>query len=404
MLAKIINAANIAEERKLYNSAEKIALYDGDAKFNLQNESVKSRGQQIVTAGDSQWYGTKKYIELWDEIGHLAHEVQNAAQNPAQATIDALLGALIIDMTRASQVAQDYTPLFATEINDPNAPATITMSYIYEYVGEWMTMAGTGDSTPLIEQKLGGTDTFALAIGGAGWKESLANLLYNRLRDMQKVIRAAVAARTDARNAKTIGAIVGATFVATQKVAADTTGTSYDVKMYNTFRKAYKKMFTLKDPKTGLPIRMPAISILCNSTNSWDIQRCIRGQLQNTGDKGNGGMTSQNLQALPIQNIIEYDGGLTNGATYGKKTLSFAGVTAGKCYMFVPREYLHVVNKRGMTPATSDGSALQLSVKEYSWYDVNGIYDVDFLGSSKAATALGASYGAILEITLPTDS
>ena len=172
--------------------------------------------------------------------------------------------------------------------------------------------------------------------------------------------------------------------------------------MYNTIRKGIKKLRGLKDPQTGRKIVAGQISILDNSVNTWDLQRVIGGQLTTGG--ANGTLTTQNLQALPIQNIIEYDQGITDGKTYGKDTLDFPGVTAGKCYLFVPLEYAFVVNKRPLTLETGKGSVLELSTEERAWYRVYAPYLKDFLGSSYAGTALGASFGAILEVTLPTDS
>jgi len=84
--------------------------------------------------------------------------------------------------------------------------------------------------------------------------------------------------------------------------------------------------------------------------------------------------------------------------------LSFPGVTAGKAYLFVPREYFWVLNKRPLTMETSRGSALQLSTEERAWYRVQSEFSKIFFGSSYPGTSLGAGYGAIVEVTLPTDS
>jgi hypothetical protein len=171
--------------------------------------------------------------------------------------------------------------------------------------------------------------------------------------------------------------------------------------MYNTHRKAIKKLRGLKDPLTDRPIAVPSIAILCNSQNTWDIERVIRGQLMSGG--GNGLISTNNMTGLPIAQIIEYDQGITNGFSWGKKELSYPGVTAGKCYVFVPRTYGWVLNKRPLTLETGPGNVLQFSKEERAWYNVQTEFDRLLLGSSYAGTSLGAGYGAIIEVTLPTE-
>ena len=396
MSVKLINSETIKDIRLKNNHASVVQVYAGDRK-----NSTPVGDKVLVPMKNANYADSEGKMKLWNEMAVLVKKL-NAAQVPAQADIEALVGKMYIDMTRRAQEAGDLTSFFATEINDPEAPEVITTKYIYKYIGVMEEVTGSNDSVNLIEQKLGETDTFPTVITALGWKDSLANMLWNKLHSMEKVNEAAIDADTDKRNSRTVGMIVGATFVASQKQAADaTSGATFDNKTYNTIRKAIKKLKLLKDPRTGRPISTNAMSILCNSANTWDLQRVLAGQL--TSNPG-GTLTTQNAQALPIQNLIEYDQGITNGFTYGKKTVSYPGVTAGKCYLFVPRDYLWVVNKRGLTLESGAGSVLQLSTEEKAWYRADGIFTKDFLGSSYPDTALGAGYGAIIEITLPTES
>lgn len=398
---QIINSGNIKDLRYKNGRADLVRIYKGDAKHNLNSQVVEEYGtSKIVKMTNATWDGSEGQAKLYNEIEDLQKKL-NAAQNPAQADIEALLGKMFIDITRRSQEAGDLTSLFAREISMPDADETISMRHIYKYIGKMGTVDGSNSSVNLIEQKLGEADTMTLAINAVGWKDTLANMLYNKIHDMIKVNEAAVDADTDRRNNAIIGTIVGTTFVASQKQAASTTsGATRDVLMYETIYNAIKKLKGLKDIRTSRKIASPRISILCNSIDSWDIQRVIGGQL--TAGGANGTLTVQNLQSLPIANIIEYDQGITDGFTYGKETLSFPGVTAGKCYLFVPQEYLWVVNKRPLTLETGYGSVLQLSTEERAWYRVDGSYMKEFLGSSYPGTSIGAGYGAIIEVTLPS--
>jgi hypothetical protein len=392
-----------------------VEMFKGNSKHNLGSHDADSFGRMIVEPSQAIYNGSAGEAKLMAEIEQLQKLIKkdigyklsadeakkfNAAQYPGQTAVEALLGKVYIDITRRAQGSGDLTSLFATEANDPNSDATVNVNYFYQYIGKFGQISGTNDSINLIEQKLGGTDTFNQAIYALGWKDTLQNMLFNKVHDMAKVNQAAADADADNRNNAIIGTIVGATYVASQKEAADTTGTTFDVKNYNTMRKAIKKLRSLDDPQTSRNIVVPQISILCNSLNTWDIQRVISGQLGSAGGVNN----AQNLQALPISNIIEYDQGITDGYTYGKDTLSFPGVTAGKCYMFVPNEYMFVMNKRGLTLETGMGSTLQLSTEERAWYRVFGVWMKDFLGSSYPGTSLGAGYGSIIEVTLPADS
>ena len=415
MSVKIYNRKTMAQKLVDEKRATVVDMYKGVAKNNVSGSNAESWGRLIVEPSQAVYNGSAGEAKIMADIEQLqkiansdpqkvltADELKkfNAAQFPGQTAIEALLGKMYIDITRRAQEAGDLTSLIATEANDPNSDQTVNVNYFSKYVGKMDVVSGSNDSVNLIEQKLGATDTFSQNIYALGWKDSLKNLLFNKVHDMAKVNQAAADADVDKRNELTVGAITGATYVTSQKQAADTTGTTFDVKMYNTMRKAIKKLRNLKDPQTDRKITVPGISILCNSLDAWDIERVISGQL----GTGGGTNVAQNFQTLPINSIIEYDQGRTDGLVYGKDTLSFSGVTAGTCYIFVPNEYMFVMNKRGLTLETGMGSVLQLSTEEKAWYRVFGVWSKDFLGSSYTGTSLGAGYGAVIEVTLPTDS
>jgi len=404
MAVKIINRDTLIKERFASGRSDEINIFQGSKETNRDMEGPPNRYGEpfILEMGSEKWENSAGYHKLWNEIKTLTRRI-NAAQAPSAAALEALLGKIFIDITRRAQEAPDLTSRICTEITDLGFPKTINMREIYQYRGDFKTIAGTNDTVPLIEQTLGETDTVDLIIRALGWKDSLSNMLYNRLHNMEKVTQAVVNADTDKRNSLVIGAILGSTFVASQQQAADaTTGATYDILMYNTFRKAIKKLRGLLDYRTDRKIAVPSISILCNSYDSWSIERVIRGQLERAGTGGQ--INVGNRQALPIAEIIEYDQGINDGFTWGKETLSYPGVTAGTCYIFVPREYSWVMNKRPLTMETGTGSVLQLSTEERAWYRVQAEFLKILMGSSYTGTALGAGYGAIVEITLPSDS
>ena len=403
----VFNQAGLIEDRLKNKLATPVAIFRGSAKENLASTANTMIGEQIVVEmPNSHWEGSEGYHTLWAEIGALqkkakAEMATNAAQAPSPATLQELVQKYFIDIARRAQESPDLTSMIATEVTDFEFPETVNVRNLLDYVGKMEVISGTNDSVPLIEQNFGNVDTFGLEILGIGWKDSLKNMLYNTLHTLEKVNRAVVAADTDARNARTVGVIVGATYVASQKQAADSTANAtYDAKMYNTMRKAIKLIRGLKDPLTKSKIAVPSLSLLVNSADSWDIERVINGQL----GSGNGTVGGSNMASLPIDNIIEYDHGITHGKTWGKKILNFPGVKQGKAYLFVPRETFLVANKRPITMETGNGETLQLSTEERAWYRVQGEWYKDFLGSSYPSPTIGAGYGYVIEITLPTEA
>jgi hypothetical protein len=401
----VLDQDGLKEYRLKQKMATNVAIFSGNAAENVKGQTEIIGKELIVPMTNTVWEGSEGHAKLWGEIKDLQAQAKkematNAAQAPSATTLESLLQKVIIDITRRRQESGDLTSLVATEITDFDFPEVITLRELYDYVGEMQEVSGSNDSVPLIEQALGVTDTVSMKILAIGWKDSLKNLLFNKLRDIEKANKAAVNAYVDKRNAATIGTIVSATYHATQKQAADATvGATYDVLMYNTLRKGIKKLRGLKDPQTKLPISTPSLTLLCNSADRWDIERVINGQL----GSGNGTITGQNMASLPIDTIIEYDHGILDGKTWGKKKLSYPGVTQGKAYLFVPREAFWVAVKRPLTMETGRGSVLQLSTEEKAWYGVQGEHYKQFLGSSYPAAGTSGE-GFIVEITLPTEA
>jgi hypothetical protein len=398
---KVYNTATIAEERaKNANAIRTVTAFRGDKFANLNGDATLAhrfefddKAIQIVNADEME--------RLRYKIVNARKQgtVENSAEAPSTAALEAFFGRLFLDVTRKILEAPDLTGLIAEEMTDLSFPKLVYLRDILRYRGKMGTVSGQNDAVPLIQQHEGNTNTLALTIKAVGWKDNLENMLYNMFFSMDKVIQAAVDADVDARNAAVIGAIVAATFVASMKQAADATANqSLDSHTYTTLLNAVKVLRGLKDVQTGRRIAVPRIAILCNSADTWQIENVIRGQLNMNGGQAMG----SNRPALPIDSVIEYDRGINDGIVLGKETLSFPGVVAGKGYLFVPG-VAKVANKRPLTMESGRGSVLELSTEERAWYRIQGTYLDDLLGSSATTPAGGAAgYGAIVEVTLPT--
>lgn len=399
-MVKVYNRDSVSELRANSGAVTRAMLFKGNKEQNLSGTNPETHVDLLVPS-KGKWVNSEGYHRLWNEIGEL-HRKVNMAEAPAAADLEALLGKIFVDIGKRVAESPDLTSVIATETTNLEDGENVNLRDILPYRGNFDEVAGTGDGVNLIQGMTGTVETVQHKIRAVGHQTSLHNLVFNKLETVQKVTEAAVNAFTDRRNALTAGVLANATYVASQKVAADSTGTTYDVKMYNTFRKAIKKLYGLKNAYTDRPIVVPRIAILCNSADRWSIERVIAGQLQTAGT--GGAINSVNTAALPVAEIIEYDCGITDGLAWGGKTLSFPGVDQGTAIVFVPREYFFVRNKRPLTMETGRGSVLTLSQEDKAWYNIQTEWYKIILGSSMPGTDLGAGYGAAVEVTLPTDS
>ena len=403
MKVKIINAQSLIDERLKNEHADRIQIFAGNMADNLatvNSQAAAGARDLVVPMTNGNYRESTGKAKLEAEVKALQRKAQtaiNAAQAPSGTTIAALVERIFVDMTRRYQESPDFTSRIVTEQTNPNFPDPVNLREILQYRGQMEAIAGANDSVPLIEQALAVVDTLSLEMRAIGWKTTLRNIIFNPFHNIQKVLDAVTMAYTDYRNAAVIGAIVGATFNASQQSPAGRSGGSYEENLYITFRNAIQLLRTLQDNNTNRPISVPSITLLCNSADTWYIERAINGQL---AVGGGDAFRGNNNTPLPISEVIEYDRGGNDGFTWGVKTMSFPGVIQGTCYIFVPRAYGWAAIKRGLTMEVGTGSVLQLSQEERAWYCVQGVYLKDFLGSSYSGAAT-TGYGAIVEITLP---
>jgi hypothetical protein len=388
-MLKVYTPEALVAERKEKAKTVNAFVFEGDGKSNASGQNGPAH---VFASGKSR-------EDLRLEMEQLRHKmlVTNAAQPPSAADLEAFFGKFFIDVTRRAIEAPDLTSLIASEQTNFEFPEIVSLRDLEKFRGIMGTIQGTGDAVPLIEQNNGNVDTVTMSLKALGWKDSFKNMLYNKFFTMDKVVQAAVDADIDARNAATAGLIVGATYVASnQQAAVTTSGLTLDEKTWETLLAAVKKIRALKDIQTSRLNAVPSLSILCNSADTFQLENVLRGQLNGNGSTAR----TNNRPALPIANLVEYDQGINNGFVIGKVTASFPGVTAGKCYLFIPGVLL-VATKRPLTMETGRGSVLELSTEERAWYRVQGVYSKAFLGSSFPGTSIGAGYGSIVEITLP---
>jgi hypothetical protein len=200
---------------------------------------------------------------------------------------------------------------------------------------------------------------------------------------MESVARITV----DSKNKDCIGKIVSASYDAAHSQAADSTGANFDLRLYNTIKKAIKKGLTLKHSlfvKKNLGDMKNEIYLLVNPTDLYDIEPVINGALERLSG------INQLVGRLPIAGIIPYGGGLQDGLVWGKETLSFPGVPQGFVYVVVKTDVGgYNLVKRDTTLEQGVGETLQLSTEERAWYRIGETF-VDWLTN------------ATIKVTLPT--
>ena len=187
MGAIILNKKSLAERNVNLKKVNVVEMYKGDSKVNLNDKNCDSIGQIIVKPSTPVYNGSEGEAKVMRDIeiiqrlckNDLGYKLTaedrkkfNAAQYPGQTAIEALIGAMYLDITRRAQESGDLTSEFATEANDPNSDQTVNVNWFYKYIGKFGKVTGSNDPINLIEQKLGATDTFTQDIWGLGWRRN----------------------------------------------------------------------------------------------------------------------------------------------------------------------------------------------------------------------------------------
>lgn len=396
---KVINAESQAEEKFKNGFTREVKVYKGNAEMNARSSKPDVWGTTTYKVGSGKWKNSEGRFKLWNEIKEFQGKycVENAATAPTPTELAAYYAKLFIDVQRLQDDMLDITPLICNVIRDDMAPELAYLRDYLPFTGKEKIISGNNDKVPLIEQKTANTAQIQSYIRAFGWKDSLKNLAWNPVPVLQKVTEAAAIIALDSKNNDIASVIVNATYGAKHTIAADSTGSTFDLKVYNTLRKARKVLGALYHPMytkklvSSLPQFGASIGIMCHPKNLWDIQRIVSGFTA-------GGFV-QDVSGLPFGDIFAFAGGIMDGETWGEETLSLPGCQEDYAYMFVPGQ-AHMLIKRDATLETGTGSVLELSTEERSWHSIRGLHTDYLIGG--AATNTGK--GTIIKVALPTES
>jgi hypothetical protein len=398
-MAEVITAKTIKQNMIDNGYAEKSVLFRGDKKANVNakdsSNMVKGSERSVVIKNQS-WVDTEGYITLWNEVGEILKKMKANTATFDQTSYDQLVDKLRIDVTRRRFEYADLTSQINMVSDGFNDGKSVTLDEILPFGAVFLPDNFRGAAVNKIDQKYGATGTITHQGYSVGWSETLENKLYNLdLSTMQRVMIAVARGYVAKRNDLVAGEIVGATYQASQVVAADATGGTKEEKLYITLDSALETLLNLKDPQTGQIIRADQTSLLCYPGDVRRINRAINGVI-NIGGKGK---VANRSPLTEITNILPYYG---DSITVGKKTYTFTGVAKNYAYLFVPGVGI-TRQKRGLTQETSEGSALTLSQQELAWYFIQQNYMNEFFGSSDATVfaKTGAGFGYCVKISLP---
>jgi len=403
-MAEILTAEKLVEKNNRVGEMRDAIVYANSKEDILKKEKPDVIYSEEYKVGEGKWHNSAGQRNLYKEMKALQGKIEdeNKKGNSASAPdVSALIAKLYIDVQRYSDDLADYTPQFFNVISRPDLQEINYLRDLIPYVGQEDEIVGNNDTVPLIQQMTASTETVTLAIRGFGWKGSLKNTLFNSLHNMQRVNQAAARIMADEKNKQSIGAIVAPTYHGNYSQAADaTSGATYDEKLYNTLRKAYKKLGTFTHPLTGITLAQlgaytSGVKILCAPSDSWSIARVVNGELTKSANSNTIG------SPLPISAIIPYGGGIQNGLTYGLKTLAYTGVAAGYAYMILPLDlgaFAATKVEGQMELSVADPLALSAEVK--SWYRATGTNTTWMLSGA----ASGSGGCLVCKIALPADS
>jgi hypothetical protein len=399
---KLLNAETM--RKNLIGKVRNIRIYRGTASENKTSVQSNAAHTKTVKIVNEQWKNSAGREELLRQRKALEDKLkeqdrlrlENASVGYDAATIQALAGIYTLDLSRQADEYTDYTPVLYKEIVDENVPEIVNLRDMIPYVGKEETITGSGDTVPLMESALPVDYPVKQEIRGFGDKTSLRQIVFNPFHKTELIIESAARILADNKNHDSFGPIFSATYGTEHRQAADTTGATYDLKVYNTLRNGRRKAVNLHCAPLGKQNGLlgPETYLLVNPMDLMDIEPIVRGALA-----GVGGI-QQIASALPFDGIIPYGGGINHGLTWGKETLNYPGVPQGKAYIFVKIDSFggYRIVKRNETMDIGDGDVLGLTSEKRAWHRIRGLFH-DFVLPKVEG---GKAYGAVIEVDLPT--
>jgi hypothetical protein len=350
---------------------------------------------ETIVIKHKRWENSAARETLLQERRALTEKIKNAATGYDPATIAALVQNYVIDLQRLADDMAVHTGMLLTEKTDAEAVDPVRLRRYMPYVGKAEPIMGSGDTVPLMDHNLPVDVVISLVLMGFGDKTMFRELFLNPFFKTNTVIESAARILVDEQNKESIGPIVGFTYPSAFIQAADTTGATLDLQIYNTVKAAIKKAVRLWNTPTGKQNGLMAhkIYLLLNPIDVPDIMPILNGAL-----RGLAGI-NQIVDPLGLDGVIPYGGGLNDGMKWGNETLKYPGVAAGTFYVFVKNDVYggYRIIKRSPTMEMGAGDPLELTSEKRAWHWIDGT----FLDWILPVTVGGKNYGAVIKGTFP---
>jgi len=400
-MSKLLNAEKMRKD--LIGKVRNVRVYNGTSERNLKEATHDVVSEETIKVTGERWMNSAGREVLIRERKMLVDKLEkqkNASAGYAASDIAALATLMTVDLVRQADEYPDYAAVLMDEIVDENMTETVDLLDQMPYIGKEEAVHGTGDTVPLMKPALPDKYPVSLEIRGFGDRTQLRQLIFNPFHTTEKLIASAARILADSKNKDLFGDIFGITYDAAHSQAADTSGATHDLRVYNTLKSAIRKAGRLLNVplSKGGSDKANAeynheVYLLVNPLDLIDIQPIINGALQSVGG------IQQIASALPVDGIISYACGLNHGFKYGNETLSYPGVPAGKAYVYIKVNTFGAYRliKRNETMDVGEGDVLALTSEHRAWHRIRGIW-TEWV---KPMTNGGKAFGAVIEVTLP---
>lgn len=396
----ILNKQNVLEENfkrrkeimtmKVYRNHGKSAMFKpsqdldqtldliklNNGKYYKIRKSIKRSGiywEPGIAAYDRLWDNAKiKMGKIKTHFGSVDKFKRNIERMP-DGTED-FFDLMRIDITMRMLTQPDYVSIIANELTNQDFTDPITAQWLLDYIAYWEVFDGQGETVNQVFTQTGDKTAIYFELAGMGFQQDLYNMLFNRLFDMQKVNQAVAEGYVRRRNNKVFEPIINFSYPANKLVAANTTGTTLEDKIYRTMQTAIDYLGNLVSYQTkDYNDVTSGLLVLCHSTQTRWINRSINGRLTNGAVVGNYDPINEISRILPLN---------PKSVPYFKETKTYAGCPKDYFFLMIPREDNWFLIKRALTHKTGPGDAFALESDKDAWYCCDAVFNTYFLGGA----------------------
>lgn len=342
-------------------------------------EDIKSYGsafdlpQPCMTLSES----SKKNVTM--SVREMINKGVFMSSNSLPADWQTLWDALRIDISIRKAALGTVRENFYNVISMPNSDKVFKATEFYPYGVVFEENNGEGQAITQGETRGGQVESIEHIIYAAGFTWTLLAELFQGSVDPQKISDSVMIGYNSKQDDLSISPIVAYSYSGAQQTSASTVGTLRQELLYTTLENAIDDLADREDPITGRNIMADDLRVLAHPEDARHIQRVATG-LPSTNERVYPALTE-------ITGIVAYDG---ESIPLRAKTVSYSGVTKGKCYLIKRNRYMNIGIKRSLTLEVDQQPDVKtLAREERAWYFVEG----------QQTTGIESF---IQEITLPT--